>query len=174
MFEEFLAVVPGFRRHFGQPDGGFNGFDLAEEGADAIELVTALVLQQTHGFRRRLPIAGVGDHAPFIDLIAQIVDEAGLGVLLFFGGEVVAFVEDEFFLRGLGMGDMNFASRRLWMSWPVGWPSASSCQCWPGYSYGELRMGLVKNSVLNWGTLRKLEICGHFCGFAVMSVCLEF
>ena len=76
--------------------------------------MTAPVLQQTGCFRRRLPIAGVGDHAPFIDLIAQVIDEAGLGVLLFFGGEVVAFVEDEFFLRGFpfaGLGDGRYEFR---------------------------------------------------------------
>jgi hypothetical protein len=54
-----LAVL-GLRCHLGQPDRGFGGFDLAEEGAHAAELVVPPVLQQARRFGRDLPLAGLG------------------------------------------------------------------------------------------------------------------
>jgi len=47
-------------------------------------------------------------------------------------------------LRGLGMGVMNCAGRRVSMIRYVGCPSASSSQWCAGYSYGELRIGCSK------------------------------
>jgi hypothetical protein len=48
---------------------------------------------------------------------------------------------------GFGIGVMNFATRRVSMICPVGWPSASSSQWRDGYSYGELRIGRSKNAL---------------------------
>jgi len=44
------AGLPSWGADFGEPDGGFDGFDLAEEGADAAELVAAPVLEEAGGF----------------------------------------------------------------------------------------------------------------------------
>ena len=107
MFQESFAVVARLWRDLGEPDGCFHSFNLAEEGTNAVKFVAAPVLQQTRGFRCYLPIAGVGDFAPFVDLIAKVVDEAGLSVLLLFGGEVVAFIEDDFFLRDFPLAGLR-------------------------------------------------------------------
>ena len=56
VFQEALAGFAEFRRDLGQPDGGFDGFDLAEEGPDAVEVVMPPVLEQACGFRRYLPV----------------------------------------------------------------------------------------------------------------------
>jgi hypothetical protein len=55
---------------------------------------------------------------------------------------------DSFRFFGFGIGVMNSALRREWMTCCVGWPCASSSQCWLGFSYGELRMGRSKNALL--------------------------
>ena len=48
--EESLAALR-LGRDLGQPDGGFHRFDLAEERADAAELVMPPVLEQAGRFR---------------------------------------------------------------------------------------------------------------------------
>ena len=51
-----LACLADLRRNLGQPDGGLDRLDLAEERADAAELVMAPVLQQARGLRRDPPV----------------------------------------------------------------------------------------------------------------------
>ncbi len=118
VIEQALARL-GLGRDLGQPDGGFDRLDLAEERADAAELVMPPVLKQAGRFRRDLPLAGVGQGAPRIHMAAHLVDDRGGIVLLLLGGEALAFVEDNLLLArelfrffGLGMGVMNSARRR--------------------------------------------------------------
>ena len=61
-FEVFpeLGVALLLARDFGQPDDGFRGFDLAEEGADALEVMVPPVRQQTRRRRRDAPVSRVG------------------------------------------------------------------------------------------------------------------
>ena len=47
------------RGDLGQPDGRFDRLDLAEERADAAELVMPPVLEQPCRFGRDLPVAGI-------------------------------------------------------------------------------------------------------------------
>ena len=49
------------RRNLGQPDRGFDGLDLTEEGTDAAEVVMPPMLEQASGFRRDLPVVGFGN-----------------------------------------------------------------------------------------------------------------
>ena len=62
--------LPGLRlrRDLGQPDGGLDRLDLAEERADAAELVMPPVLKQAGRLRRDLPLVGVGQGAPGVDV----------------------------------------------------------------------------------------------------------
>ncbi len=98
-FEGFGGFAE-FGGDFEEPDGGFDGFDLAEEGADASEVVAAPVLEEAGGFGRDEPIGGVGQVAPLSDEKAEIVDDGSDIVLLLFGGEAVAFVEGNTGLAG--------------------------------------------------------------------------
>jgi hypothetical protein len=45
VIEELLSTLTLVRRDFGEPDGGFNGFDLAEERFHALKGITAPVLE---------------------------------------------------------------------------------------------------------------------------------
>jgi hypothetical protein len=45
---------------FGEPNNGFDSFDLAEKGADAAEVVGAPVLEEAGGFGSDLPVIGIG------------------------------------------------------------------------------------------------------------------
>ena len=127
--EQSLAAL-GLGRDFGQPDGGFDGFHLAEERADAAELVVPPVLEQAGGFRGDLPLARIGQGTPSVHVAAHLVDDGGGIVLLLLGREALALVEDHLVLLaraffrffGLGMGVMNSARRRFSMICWVGWP----------------------------------------------------
>ena len=70
------------RRHLNQPDGGLDRFDLAEERADAFEIMVSPMLQQSSRFRGHLPLAW-GKRPPAVDLIADFVD-TGVDVVLLF------------------------------------------------------------------------------------------
>ncbi len=59
---------------FGQPDGRFDRFDLAEERSHALKLVMAPVLQQACRFRGYLPLLRIGQRAPRVDVATQLVD----------------------------------------------------------------------------------------------------
>ena len=133
MVQECLAGFAHFGGNFGEPDGGFDGLDLTEEGADGLEVVVTPVLEEAGGFAGDEPIGGIGEIAPLADLEAQFVDDGGVGVLLLFGGEAVAFIEDDgllgkFCLLGCGMGEMNSALRRVGMVRWVGCPRLSNSQ----------------------------------------------
>ena len=51
VFQKPLAGLAQLRGDLGQPDRGFNRFDLAEERPDVAELVMPPVLEQTLRFR---------------------------------------------------------------------------------------------------------------------------
>ena len=103
--------------------------------------MAAPVLQQPGGFGRHLPTAGIGQAAPLIHLLPQLIDDGRGIVLLLFGGKPFALVKNDLVLlgfgdlrlRGLGMGVMNLARRRRSIICCVGWPCASSSQCRCGH-----------------------------------------
>ena len=47
MFEKTLADTTRLRRHFDEPNGGLQGFNLAEEGTNTGESVVSPVPEQT-------------------------------------------------------------------------------------------------------------------------------
>ena len=96
------------RRDLGQPDRGLDRLDLAEERADAAERVVPPVLQQARGLGRDLPLAGIRQRAPVIDVAAHLVDDRRRVVLLFGRREALALVEDHLLL-----GDCRLALLRL-------------------------------------------------------------
>ena len=64
MVEDALACLR-LGRDFGQPDGRLGRLDLAEERADAAELVMPPVLEQARRLGRDLPLA-LGQFAPLV------------------------------------------------------------------------------------------------------------
>ena len=74
-----LAGLAQLRRDLGQPDGGFDRFDLAEERADVAELVMPPVLEQARGFGRDLPVVRIRPAAPLVDVVAELVDDRESG-----------------------------------------------------------------------------------------------
>ena len=107
MVEQALPVL-GLGRDLGEPDRGFDRLDLAEERADAAELVMPPVLKEPGRFRRDLPLIGIGQAPPCVHMAAHFVDDRGGIVLLLLGRKPLAFVEDESRLCG------GFALLRLW------------------------------------------------------------
>jgi len=100
----------GFGGDLGQPDGSLNGFDLAEKGPDPGKIVAPPVGPEPGGLGGDLPQVGMGQGPPRLDAGAQLVDAGGGVVLLLFGRETLALVEDDFILLGrrlalLGLGD---------------------------------------------------------------------
>ena len=143
MVEEIPAGAARLRRHLGEPDGGLDRLDLAEEGPDAAETVMPPVLQQAGGFRGHAPLVGVGEAAPGIDLPAYLVDDDRKVVLL---PPSASFRDASSNTRlacsaaaprrflGLGMGLMKETRRRASRMRFVSWPLSSSSQWRDGYS----------------------------------------
>ena len=98
MVEQALAVL-GLGRDLGQPDRGFHRLHLAEERADAAELVMAPVLKQAGRLRRDLPLIGIGQGPPCVHMTADLIDDRSGIVLLLLGRKPLAFVEDKSRLR---------------------------------------------------------------------------
>ena len=98
VFQERFAGLSGIRSDLGEPYGGFNRLHLAEEGSDIAELVLAPMLQQAGGFGRDLPLMGMRQAAPLLDLLPHGIDHGRMVVLLGRRGQPLAFVEHELLL----------------------------------------------------------------------------
>ena len=95
-FDEWTRLAPEARCDFGEPDGGLDGLDLAEEGPDPGEFVSAPVLEQACRLRRHLPLSGIRDRSPLVHASPKAVDELHELVLLALGRELSGFlVEDD-------------------------------------------------------------------------------
>ena len=138
--EERPAALPELRRDFVQPDRGLGGFDLAEEGAEALELVMAPMLEEPGGLRRHLPLRGVGlagakPRPPRAGHRPGAGDRSGprpRRVRPTRSSSACFAAPLRFF--GAGMGVMNFAGRRVSEISCVGCPFSSSTQWRSGYS----------------------------------------
>ena len=110
---QMVEEVPAGSRaggDFGEPDGGLRGFELAEEGADAAEVVVPPVPEQAGRLRGHLPLGRVRQLAPAVDLLADPVDDGGQVVLLAIGPELLRpFVEHH---RRLLPGSLAFPGLR--------------------------------------------------------------
>ena len=73
VFERTAAALAGRGRHFGQPNRRLHGFHLAEEGTDVLEFVTPPMAEQPRGLGRDLPLVGIGQVAPGLDLRPKLV-----------------------------------------------------------------------------------------------------
>ena len=94
----FAGVLWGNLR---QPDQRLNGLDLAEERANAAELVVTPMLQEPRGLRRDAPFRGIRPVAPTIDVDADLIDDRRRIVLLLLRGKALALVKHKLGLVGL-------------------------------------------------------------------------
>ena len=94
MFKKNFSHLSNIRNDFGKPDSGFNGFDLAEKGADAVKPKIPPMLQQSAGFRGYFPVMRIWQRAPGIHLAAKFIDNRRGVVLLGCGGKPLAFIKD--------------------------------------------------------------------------------
>ena len=85
-------------RDLGEPNRGFRRLDLTKERAEAAELVMAPVLEKAGGLRRDQPLVGIGQGTPGVHVAAHLVDHRGGVVLLLFGRESLALIENEVLL----------------------------------------------------------------------------
>ena len=60
------------RSNLHEPDGGFDGFNLAKEGPDAVEVVVTPVLQQEGRLGCDLPLSGIRKAAPLVHLTCAV------------------------------------------------------------------------------------------------------
>jgi hypothetical protein len=93
-----LHPLAELRRHLGQPDGGLDRLNLAEEGADALERVVSPMLEQPCRLRRHLPLARIWQVAPVGDVLADFIDDRGRVVLLLGGRNILRTAQDHLLL----------------------------------------------------------------------------
>ena len=82
MVKEALSDPAHTRRNLGEPDDGFYGFDLAEKGADAAELMAPPVMKQASGLRRHLPLGRVRQVSPLAHVLAHFIYNRRVVLLL--------------------------------------------------------------------------------------------
>src|SRR5712671_2528379 len=99
----FLHLAAGAAGDLGQPDDGLDGFDLAEEGTNAFEIVVPPMRQQAHGRGRDAPIGRIRQVAPGRNLRTDFVDDRGWVVFLLDRRKAFIIAEYESFLLGLAL-----------------------------------------------------------------------
>jgi hypothetical protein len=109
---ELRAACAGLGRDLSQPYGGFDGFDLTEEGPDIVELVVSPVLEEPGRFGRHLPLIGIRKIAPGLNVSANLVDDRRGIVFLLLGRKPVAGIEDEFGLSARLAPPLRLRDRR--------------------------------------------------------------
>ena len=93
VFDKLLSLGPNLRRDFGQPNGCFDGFDLAKEGADTLEWVAPPMLKKPCSFRRNLPVIWIGKATPGIYVISDLVDDRIWIVFLIVTGQAICCIK---------------------------------------------------------------------------------
>ena len=102
-----LQVLPEFRvpllaaRDFGQPDDRLDGFDLAKERPDGLEIVVSPVVQQPGGRRGHVPVGWIGQIAPGRNVRTDFVDDRSRIVFLLGRREAFLVAERQLALLGL-------------------------------------------------------------------------
>jgi hypothetical protein len=80
---------------FRQPDRGLDGFDLAEEGSDALPFLAAPVGQEALGRWGDAPVRRIRDRPPRFDVASDLVNEIADVVFLGVGGQFLRLGEGE-------------------------------------------------------------------------------
>ncbi len=88
MIKILLARLSDLWSYLGQPDGGLNRFDLAEEWPNAAVVVMTPVLEKTSSFRCNSPL-GQRELTPPINLLAHSIDDGSMDILLILGRKIV-------------------------------------------------------------------------------------
>src|SRR5690242_19981462 len=154
--------LPGgaMRCDLDEPDGRFHGFDLAEERAYAAEIVMPPMLEQPGSFRGHLPLAGVRQGTPRINLLAHLVDDGSNVVLLFLGRESLAFIQHHFLLLGgafslLWLGDWcdEFGPPAGFENLLCGLPVLIQFPMPRGASVGRIQNWMVKEWIRHFSTV---------------------
>ena len=96
MLKECGATFAEFWRDFGQPDGCLGSLDLAEEGADVLELMMPPMLEQAGRFGRDKPLVRIGERPPGVDKTTKLVDYWSWVIFLFSGREDIIRAESHF------------------------------------------------------------------------------
>ena len=148
---ELLCGFAFARRHFGEPDGGFNRFNLAKERTHTAEVVMPPVLEQSCGFWGHAPIVGIGNGPPFVHLGTNAVDDARV-VLLLFCGDIAANVQFGlvvfgFALFGLGDGRDEFSLTTRFDNLLGGLPRFIQLPVLTGVVIGRVEEGFFKEEV---------------------------
>jgi hypothetical protein len=100
VFQERFSGISSVGGDLGEPDDGFNRLHLAEEWPDVAERVMPPMLQQTSGLGYHLPVVGIRQAAPLIDLLSNGINNCRMVVLLRLCGQPLAIVEDDLLLCG--------------------------------------------------------------------------
>ena len=100
MLQEPLSVITCLGRNLREPDRRFYSFNLAEKRTNAADLVVPPVLEKTRRLGCDLPLVGVRDPPPAVDLLADTVNDGGVVVTLFLCREALALIKQECGLLG--------------------------------------------------------------------------
>ena len=154
MVEKALAGF-GLWGDLGQPDRGFHRLHLAEERADAAELVMSPVLEQTRRLRRDLPLIGIGQGRHWSTCWrTSLMIEVG-SYCCSFVESPLPFVEDDLLLVGGGtLALLRLRDRRDELGAAAGFdnllrrlPVGIQLPMPRGRSYGEFRIGWSKKGL---------------------------
>jgi len=91
---EEASPLPRVGRDLGEPDGSFDGLDLAEEGPDTHELVLPPVLEEAGSLGRHAPLARIRQRPPAVHEHAEVADDRRGVVLLRRSRQPFALVGD--------------------------------------------------------------------------------
>ena len=99
VIEKTLAGLPHVGRYLGQPDCSFRRLNLAKERAEIAEAVVPPMVKEAGCLRGDLPVVGVGKGAPSVNLVSDGIDDRGVVVCLFLGGNPLV-IKPHLGLRG--------------------------------------------------------------------------
>ena len=178
---EDIATFFGLGRDFGEPDGGFDRFQLAEEGALEWEVEVSSVEEQSLRFGGDLPLGGMPP-PPIGDQFPHLVDHGGEKALAFVG-ESFAFVEGEGFLFGSGFarfgdGGDEFRATSGWDDFLGGLPCLIQLPMFGGGLVGVIEDGVIEERIRHRGgpvcRNRRREVGSRIVALPTVVVRIDF
>src|SRR6266567_7979489 len=97
MVKQALSVS-GLGCDLSEPDRSLGRLHLAEERTDLAEFILAPMLEESSRLRRDLPLIGVGQGTPCVDITADFIDDRSRIVLLLLGRKPLALIEYKYLL----------------------------------------------------------------------------